>query len=115
MSEAERERLDNQPKPPKHLKAATRRWFGQVLEEYNLEPHHVRLLTLAGESYDRAQQAREIIAQQGLTVTDRFGQVRAHPLLAVERDCRIAFARLLRELSLDIEDPGEPGRPPRLY
>jgi len=46
-------------KPPKHLRAATKAWFGSVLAEYSLEPHHVRLLTLAAESWDRCCEARE--------------------------------------------------------
>jgi len=48
-------------KPPRHLLAPTRRWFAEVLEQYELEPHHLRLLTLAGESWDRCTQARMVL------------------------------------------------------
>jgi hypothetical protein len=92
---------------------STRRWWGAVIAEYELEEHHVRLLTLAAESWDRATQAREAIDREGLTYVDRFGTPRVRPEVAVERDSRIAFARLLRELSLDVEPPAEV-RPPRL-
>jgi len=101
-------------KGPAHLKLATRRWWVSVVEDYQLEPHHIRLLTLAAESWDRCQQARQALAEHGLTFKDRFGQPHARPEVAIERDSRIAFARLLRELALDIESPGEPGRPPGL-
>jgi hypothetical protein len=47
---------------PKHLQPATRQWFASVVEDYELEPHHVRLLTLAAEAWDRGVQAREAIA-----------------------------------------------------
>jgi len=75
------------------------------MAESGLEEHHVRLLTLAAEAWDRAQEARVALAQHGTTYTDRFGQPRARPEVNIERDARIAFARLLRELDLD----GEPG------
>ena len=100
------------PKPPAHLEAATRKWFRAVTEEYMLDHHHVRLLILAAESWDRCQQARKILAKEGLTFTDRLGCPRARPEVAVERDSRIAFARLVRELGLDTA-PDE-SRPPRL-
>lgn len=98
-----------------HLEAKTRKWWRNVLDDYDLEEHHVKLLTLAAEAWDRCQEARRILDENGLTYTDRFGCPRARPEVAIERDSRIAFARLLRELALDLEPPEEPGRPPRLY
>ncbi len=92
-------------KAPKHLKPATRRWWASVVADFELEPHHVRLLTLAGEAWDRGQQGREAIAKHGLTFVDRHGSPRARPEIGVERDSRIAFARLLRELGLDVQPP----------
>ena len=94
-------------KAPRHLNPATRKWWESVVAEYELEPHHVRLLTLAGESWDRGQQAREAIAKHGLTFVDRHGSPRARPEVGIERDSRIAFARLLRELGLDVQPPSE--------
>ena len=99
------------PGPPKHLKPATRQWWASAAGTFELEEHHYRLLTLAAEAWDRGQQAREAIVKKGLTFDDRFGAPHARPEVAVERDSRIAFARLLRELALDIAAPGE-SRPP---
>ena len=79
---------------------------------YELESHHLRLLTLAGESWDRCVAAREAIAELGLTYNDRYGCPHARPEVAVERDSRLAFARLLRELDLDISPPAPASRPP---
>jgi phage terminase small subunit len=101
-------------KPPPHLRPATRDWFASVLANYELEPHHLRLLTLAAEAWDRCEQAREAIAEHGAVFNDRFGSPRARPEIAIERDSRIAFARLVRELSLDVEPPSEASRPPAL-
>jgi phage terminase small subunit len=99
---------------PKHLRPPTRRWFQSVLEDYALEQHHVRLLTAAAECWDRLLGAREAIDQHGTTYTDRFGCPRARPEVAIERDCRISFARLLRELDLDTEATPASSRPPAL-
>jgi P27 family predicted phage terminase small subunit len=99
---------------PRHLKAATRRWFESVVDSWELEPHHVRLLQLAGEAWDRCQQAREVIERDGLTVSTREGGSKLHPAVRVEDSARIAFARLLRELDLDIAAPADARRPPAL-
>ncbi|HWL93849.1 MAG TPA: P27 family phage terminase small subunit [Phycisphaerae bacterium] len=101
----------SEQKAPKHLKAPTRKWWESVVSEYELESHHVRLLTLAGESWDRGVQAREALAEHGLTFEDRHGAVKARPEVAIERDSRIAFARLLRELALDVNTPDETRAP----
>jgi|1185.fasta_scaffold43875_2 hypothetical protein len=58
-------------RPPAHLRAATRRWFASVLEDYDLEPHHVRLLQLAGEAWDRGQGAREALKRDGVPCPGR--------------------------------------------
>jgi P27 family predicted phage terminase small subunit len=98
---------------PQHLRKPTRDWWRQVVSDYELEPHHVRLLTLAAEAWDRAQEARETIDREGAYYQDRFGQPKGHPALATERDSRIAFARLMRELDLD-GSPAPDSRPPRV-
>jgi phage terminase small subunit len=107
-------RLDARLKPPAHLRTATQKWFASVSDGFDMEEHHVRLLTLAGEAWDRCQQAREVLDAQGLTFLDRFNCPRARPEVAIERDARIAFARLLRELALDVEAPPAGARPPSL-
>ena len=99
-------------KPPGHLSKQSKDWFSWVVSEFELEEHHLKLLTAACESWDRTQQARRRLKKYGLTYQDRFGAPRARPEVQIERDNRIAFARLLRELDLDIDQPGPPGRPP---
>jgi P27 family predicted phage terminase small subunit len=101
-------------KAPRHLKPATRRWWESVVSAWELAGHHVRLLTLAAESWDRCAEAREQIARDGLTVETKAGGPRLHPCVRVETDSRLAFARLLRELDLDISPPTESKRPPAL-
>ncbi|MGE3107321.1 MAG: P27 family phage terminase small subunit [Phycisphaerales bacterium] len=102
------------PEAPAHLRAASAEWFRSVVSEFDLEQHHLHLLVLACESLDRAADAREALTKSGTTFVDRYGQPRARPEVAIERDSRIAFARLLRELGLDVEGPVESPRPPRV-
>lgn len=96
---------------PTHLAAPSRRWVKQILADFDLESFHFRLLVKAAEAWDRSEQAREQLAQDGITVPDRYGVLKAHPAVAIEQDSRLAFARLLRELALDAAPPDN--RPPR--
>ena len=84
-------------KAPKHLRAATRKWFESVLADYELEPYHVRLLQLAAESWDRCQEAREAIKKHGMTFENKYGETKIRPEAVVEKYSRIAFARLVRD------------------
>jgi phage terminase small subunit len=101
--------------PPEHLSPESQAWFAKVLEDYEgFESHHIKLLILACESWDRCQQARRELAGAGsLTFIDRWGQPRAMPQIQAEATAKISFARLLRELCLDIAPPTEKTRPPR--
>ena len=104
---------DNQT-PPAHLSPETAAWWASVMDEYALEPHHVRLLALACEAYDSAQQAREVLQREGKIFIDRFDQPKPRPEVAIQRDSAIGFARMLRELDLDIAAPTDRSRPPSL-
>lgn len=103
------------PDPPEHFTETSSNLWRSVLKEYELEAHSLELLKAACEALDRANEAREKIAVDGAYFKDRFNQPREHPAVAVERHSRILFARLLRELCLDIEPPADPSRPPGLY
>ena len=107
--------MSQKQQPPRHLQPATKRWWRHVTETWELEAHHTRLLTLAAEAWDRGQQAREQIARDGLTTSTRDGGVKLSPLVRIENECRLAFARLLRELDLDVAPPAEAKRPPSLH
>ena len=96
---------------PEHLSPESREWFAAVVRDYNLEPHHLKLLQAAAECWDRATQARVAIGKDGITYIDRHKNIRPHPGCQIERDNKTLFSRLLRELALDVEEPSE-NRPP---
>jgi hypothetical protein len=64
---------------PSNLAADTRAWVEAVVDDYELEPHHLRLLQLAGEAWDRGQEARAALRKHGAVYVDRFGQPTARP------------------------------------
>lgn len=101
-------------KAPLFLRGETRRWWEDTANRWELEPHHIRLLTMAAQTWDRWQQARLVIAEKGLTTSTRDGGEKLHPAVRVEADSRLAFARLIRELDLDVDAPAETKRPPML-
>jgi phage terminase small subunit len=101
--------------PPDHLSPAMKAWWRSVLADFELDEHHRFLLESAAGAWDRMTEARAAIAEHGLTYVDDRGAPKARPEVAIERDARIAFARLVRELDLDEAPPPEPrGRPPGL-
>jgi phage terminase small subunit len=94
-------------KAPAHLRPDTKAWWQCVHQDYDLGEHHSRLLTLPCEAWDRGGEAREILAKDGIVIGGREAAVRPHPCIAIERDARIAFARLVAQLNLDAEWPEE--------
>jgi phage terminase small subunit len=97
---------------PKTLQPATRRWFEQVQADFCLEPHHVRLLELAGMAWDRAQAASAALKAHGLTQTDRWGFVKPRPENSIATASMITHCRIMREIGLgDSEEPST-ARPP---
>ncbi|HPS56180.1 MAG TPA: P27 family phage terminase small subunit [Sedimentisphaerales bacterium] len=94
--------MKKQIKAPSHLSKQAKDFFKQVLADYCLEDHHLKLLRLACEAWDEKEIARLIIKKEGMVFTDKFGQFKANPAVKIQNDARICFARLLREMQLDI-------------
>lgn len=101
------------PAAPGHLSERSAALWGEVVEQWPLVAHQLRLLEEACVALDRCAQARGAIEADGAFFKDRFGQLKPHPALAVERDARVSAARLFRELSLDITVPDD-ARVPRV-
>ena len=103
--------------PPAHLTAEGKGWWRKICGEYDIaDEAGLLLLQTALEAFDRMRSATRIVKREGASVRDRFGQPRAHPLLAVERDARAAMMAALRALNLDLEPVRDrPGRPPGTF
>jgi P27 family predicted phage terminase small subunit len=104
--------MKNSSRAPGHLTKEGKRIFKAICSEYQIEDiAGLRILRIALESFDRAQAAREAIDREGMTIQDKFGQIKPHPLLPTERDSKAAFLSGLRALNLDLEPLRDRGRP----
>ena len=99
------------PKCPEHLSGAPARLWADTVAAYDLEPHQLALLGAACDAQARMIHARDLVLEVGPIMLDGKGTPKAHPAVAIERDSRLAMARLLRELGLDVPVPDS--RPPR--
>ena len=98
---------------PTGLSKEAKAWWRRLVSDYGIEDSGGELLLeTALTALDRMRAAQKAIAKDGATVRDRWGQVKPHPLLPVERDARSGMLQALRQLNLDIEPlKGQPGRP----
>jgi P27 family predicted phage terminase small subunit len=86
--------------PPAHLSERAKKIWREVVYRVR-SPGRVVMLQTALEALDRADEAREAVSKEGLTVTTKTtGAVHVHPLLKVEKDQRALFSKLWRELAL---------------
>jgi len=89
------------PRPPSHLRKAGKTLWRAVCGDWHLEADgdDIVILALACEAADRASQASaELKAHGSLTTHDRFGVVRPHPLVEVERQARAQAAQLVAQI-----------------
>ena len=89
---------------PSHLSGEAKNIWKGIIDEYQIsDVAGLKILRVALESFDRAQAAREAINKEGMTILDRWNQIKPHPLLACEIDSRAAFLAGLKALNLDLE------------
>lgn len=103
------------PKPPARLSPEAKKFWNSMVEEYGVvDAAGLRLLQTACESLDLLRKAQAKVDSDGMTVRDRYGAIRGHPMLAVMRDCRASMLASLRDLRLEVEPPargaGKPWR-----
>jgi len=98
---------------PTYLCKSGRAFFEKIYGEFELEEHHIRILELAADCLDRIEKARKILRREGQFIHDRFHQIKEHPGAKALRDDKMVFAKLMRELGLDITISDS--KPPGLY
>jgi P27 family predicted phage terminase small subunit len=89
------------PVPPAYLATEEAALFTQVVRDFPFDEVRLRILAEGCASLQRAREARETVDRDGMTVRDAKGQLKAHPLLTVERDARAAALAAFRQLNLE--------------
>ena len=96
--------MSKPPVAPNHLGVAGRRLWTYLQAAYAIaDPPGLALLLSACESRDRIEQAREELERDGISQTDRFGMLRAHPAAQIEHQARSSLIRALTALNLSPE------------
>jgi P27 family predicted phage terminase small subunit len=99
-------------RPPKNLSREAKKLWKRLQHEYAIgDEGGLLVLQTAMEAFDRMRDCQKKIEAEGMTITDRFKQVKAHPLCAVERDARAAMMAAMKSLNLDLEPVKQVGRP----
>ena len=83
------------PPPPKHLSNEMQGFWRKITGDYALSPEHEAILRVTCEQADRATQAREAIARDGMILDGH-----RHPLIGVEAKSTELFLRGIRDLGL---------------
>ena len=98
---------------PSNLSKEAQRLWRKLVREYGIEDSGgLIILGTLLEAFDRMREAQQALKAEGMTLKDRFDQVKAHPLCSVERDARSAVYAGLKALNLDVEPLKDLGRPP---
>jgi phage terminase small subunit len=70
------------PGPPEHLSERAQGLWREIVPRRAVSPERLALLQVALEALDRADAARQVIAQEGMiTTTKTTGAVHVHPLV----------------------------------
>lgn len=85
---------------PGDLGAAGRKLWAAVMASYELEGWEAAVLADACRMADRAAEAREAIARDGVVVDSGRSGMKAHPAAIVERDAVRTCAQLLQHLGI---------------
>ena len=90
---------------------AARRETNRLIAEYQIDDAAGEaLLRTFASAFSLEISCQEQIDREGLTIIDRFDQIKPHPLLSALRDARSQKLAALKALNLDIEPVGEQGR-----
>ena len=96
-------------KAPRNLSGEARIMWKQIVGKFEGWTFAQPAVLRAGlEAHDRMRQAQRQLKKHGLFSKDRYGQVRSHPCVAVERDSRNAFYRAIKQLDIQDEEKRHP-------
>jgi len=96
---------------PKHLARESKRYWNKIVTDYEMSESDLVILESICSALDREAQARIGLAAAGkLTVVDRWGCEKPHPLVNIERAARSSVLAGIKALDFDDDDPKPDGR-----
>ena len=91
-------------KAPKHLSREAKRIWRQLNATWQFETDSLLVLRIGLEAFDRLQDARRILDEDGLTISMGKGEgarILKHPALEVEKNARSGFLQAMRLLGIE--------------
>jgi hypothetical protein len=92
--------IENSPPPPDDLGEPEREIWRDIVADWRGPRLSYAVLADALRAHQTAREARATVAEEGMTVVGRDNQVRAHPLLAIERSAIASYQRQLKTLGI---------------
>jgi P27 family predicted phage terminase small subunit len=105
-------------KTPKHLSTQAKADWKRFHNDYRLDSDCEDVLLEMLEAMDRKREAQAALKADGITIKNRFNELRPHPACGIERDMRLQILRCLKVIGLPLsedKDKRKPGRPPATY
>lgn len=90
------------PQPPAHLSPEAKSIWRDIASTWKLPPDARELVRTAMEQWDVYQEARQVLQEEGPTVTNPdSGNVRRHPAHSVAKDALKGFRMCLKDAGLE--------------
>jgi P27 family predicted phage terminase small subunit len=104
--------VQSEHNPPKILGKAGAQLWGNIMSQYAItDAGGLAILQQACQCLDDAEACATQIAREGLTITNKQGITKPHPLLVSKLSARSLCCRLLAKLGLNLEPVKGNGRP----
>ena len=101
--------MNRSSSPPKDLSREARKLWARLFDAADIDPVAEILLDTLCRSWDRLQQARELLAKEGIVVQEKTAhggmKARAHPAVLVEHNAAATLCRCWRLLGFDQAPP----------
>lgn len=109
--------MTKNPKMPDGLLPEAGKLWKSVLSDFDLGPGEVELLRVACLSLSEFLEARQGLCEQGLTFRTAGGQIKANPLVMIQKQAGARFISVMAALGLEYrQDPkSNIGRPSLRY
>lgn len=88
------------PRAPTGLSASARRLWRSAVEAFQFADPELAVLESACHCWTRGEEARALLAEEGLTTTAASGMKHPHPATRIERDSMKEFRLSWRALGL---------------